>query len=332
MEFYQPPRRPDDDLSEAMGGMRLEDGGYNVGRGRGQHMWARGHQRPRGRGWGGHQRPDNYDLRSELNNHEEARGLQRSQSDVGGADLRHKLNRDRRNDRKQDDGRHDDRRHDRANDERRDDRIYDERRNDTRRSDDGRNNRRRDDRRGDRRQRNGDQGQHNRGQQHIGGGKLARPKKNTENFSPCHDPPPMRVVVATPGLARYDRTHTTRDVIIVSDLFGNPGDLGIYNKLIREIQASGVPEEQLWKLWHGDSHLIADDKRHWKELCPTFTYVVDRIRDYFDMDIKVSKIKYNILLRVLKFSKSKIKCDRRLDSTGIATPVSGSHFTTTRPP
>ena len=97
----------------------------------------------------------------------------------------------------------------------------------------------------------------------------------------------MRVVVATPGLARYDRPHTTRDVIIVSDLFGPPGDLGIYNKLIREIQASGVPEEQLWKSWHGDSHLIADDKRRWKELCPTFTYVVDRIRDYFDMDIKV---------------------------------------------
>ena len=98
----------------------------------------------------------------------------------------------------------------------------------------------------------------------------------------------MRVVVATPGLTKYDKVHTTRDVIIVSDLFGrDPGDLSIYNKLIREIQASGVPEEQLWKLWHGDSHLIADDKRHWKELCPTFTYVVDRMRDYFDMDIKV---------------------------------------------
>jgi len=102
----------------------------------------------------------------------------------------------------------------------------------------------------------------------------------------------MRVVVATPGLARYDRAHTTRDVIIVSDLFGPPGDLGIYNKLIREIQASGVPEEQLWKSWHGDSHLIADDKRRWKELCPTFTYVVDRMRDYFDMDIKATRFNW----------------------------------------
>ena len=39
-----------------------------------------------------------------------------------------------------------------------------------------------------------------------GGGKqLARPKKNTENFSPCHEPPPMRVVVATPGLRLVTR-------------------------------------------------------------------------------------------------------------------------------
>ena len=51
-----------------------------------------------------------------------------------------------------------------------------------------------------------------------------------------------------------------------------------------------MPEEQLWKLWHGDSHLIADDKRNWKQLCPTFTYVVDKMRDYFDMDIKVTII------------------------------------------
>ena len=36
------------------------------------------------------------------------------------------------------------------------------------------------------------------------GGKLARPKRNTETFTPSHAPPPMRVLVATPGLARYD--------------------------------------------------------------------------------------------------------------------------------
>merc|ERR1719350_1580344 len=143
--------------------MRLEDGGYNVGRGRGQHMWAQGDQRPRGRGWQPRdQRPDNYDLRSEISNHQEDRGLQRSQSDVGESDLRNKLNRDRRNDRRHDRG-HEDRRYDQANEDRRiDERENDDRRHFERRNNDGRNNRRRDDRRGDRRQRNGDQGQNNR--------------------------------------------------------------------------------------------------------------------------------------------------------------------------
>ena len=86
--------------------------------------------------------------------------------------------------------------------------------------------------------------------------------------------------------------HTTRDVIIVSDLFCSPSDLSLYTKLLGELQTSGVPEHQLWKLWHGDSHLIADDKRNWKQLCPTFTYVVDRMRDYFNMDIKATRFNW----------------------------------------
>ena len=40
------------------------------------------------------------------------------------------------------------------------------------------------------------------------------------------------------------------------------------------------------------SHVIADDKRNWKEACPTFTYVVDRIKNYFDMDIKATRFNW----------------------------------------
>merc|ERR1712113_46442 len=85
--------------------------------------------------------------------------------------------------------------------------------------------------------------------------KLPRPKKNTENFNPCHDVPPMRLVVAPPGLSKYNQKSTTRDVIIVNDLFGDQKDMTIYNKLLDEIKNSGVPDHQLWKLWHGDSHV-----------------------------------------------------------------------------
>ena len=46
-------------------------------------------------------------------------------------------------------------------------------------------------------------------------GNLPRPKKNTENFNPCHDPPEARILFATPGMSHYDRPHYSRDVIVV---------------------------------------------------------------------------------------------------------------------
>ena len=61
--------------------------------------------------------------------------------------------------------------------------------------------------------------------------KLPRPKKNTENFNPSHEAPPMRVVVAAPGLSKYNKVSTTRDVIIVSDLFGDQTLVFQYVKL-----------------------------------------------------------------------------------------------------
>ena len=49
-------------------------------------------------------------------------------------------------------------------------------------------------------------------------GSLPRPKKNTENFNPCHDPPEARILFATPGMNHYDRPHFSRDVIVVVSL------------------------------------------------------------------------------------------------------------------
>ena len=46
-------------------------------------------------------------------------------------------------------------------------------------------------------------------------GNLPRPKKNTENFNPCYEPPEMRILFATPGVKHYDRPCGSRDVIIV---------------------------------------------------------------------------------------------------------------------
>lgn len=58
------------------------------------------------------------------------------------------------------------------------------------------------------------------------------------------------------------------------EFFCPEGELAIYDKLLAELQASGKEEEGLWALWHGDSHVIANDRKGWKKTCPTFTKLV----------------------------------------------------------
>ena len=124
------------------------------------------------------------------------------------------------------------------------------------------------------------------------GKQMARPKKNTENFNPSHEAPEMRILFAPPGRQNYMRRYSTRDVVIVSDLFGDENDMTIYNSLLQELEESGVPDHQLWQSWHGDSHVIADDKRKWKDYSTTFQMVMDRIKHYFNMDIKATRLNW----------------------------------------
>jgi hypothetical protein len=85
---------------------------------------------------------------------------------------------------------------------------------------------------------------------------------------------------------------TTRDVLLVPNLFSDfePGQ--IYNRLTYEIASCGVPENELLKLWHGDTHFIADDHIPWKKHAPTFAMITDRIRNYFTMDIKATRFNW----------------------------------------
>ena len=65
-------------------------------------------------------------------------------------------------------------------------------------------------------------------------------------------------------------------------------DKTIYNKLLEEIKLTG--EKDIWKLWHGDNHMIADDRRHgWKQKCPTFNMVIEKMKTFFDMDVKATR-------------------------------------------
>ena len=122
--------------------------------------------------------------------------------------------------------------------------------------------------------------------------RLPMPKRNTVNFDPSHAPADMRIIAAEPGLTKYNRSYTTRDVVLVNDIFGDVNDLSIYNRLLDEIKNCGVESQKLWQLWHGDSHVIADDSKAWKEKCPTFSWVVETMAAYFDMDVKATRLNW----------------------------------------
>jgi len=103
----------------------------------------------------------------------------------------------------------------------------------------------------------------------------------------------MRIIAAEPGLKKYNRRYGTRDVVVASDIFCQSDDLTIYNRLLDEIEHSGVDIQRLWQLWHGDSHVIADDHLgQWKEKCPTFSWVVEKMASYFDMDVKATRLNW----------------------------------------
>jgi len=126
--------------------------------------------------------------------------------------------------------------------------------------------------------------------------------KNTESFEPNYTSPDMRIL--------YDCSDNkcrlfiqTQDVIIAPNLFCNEDDFTIYNNLLNEMNNCGIENTKLWKLWHGDTHLIADDHLHWnsktiytqngaKNNVPTFHMIIDKISKFFNMDIKATRFNF----------------------------------------
>lgn len=116
--------------------------------------------------------------------------------------------------------------------------------------------------------------------------KKRRPK-NTENFEPSHEEPDMKLKIFSKN---NNPICTPNDVTVVNDLFADQNN--IYELLLNEIKKAKVDQENLWKLWHGDTHLIADDHLKWKNECPTFNMVIERIKSYFKMDIKATRFNW----------------------------------------
>lgn len=86
---------------------------------------------------------------------------------------------------------------------------------------------------------------------------------------------------------QYPHACYNNDVMIVHSLFDQ--SLGWYDKLYQEVNDN---ETFLFKMWHGDTHYIVDDKLKWKDSCPTFNKVLERIKAYFNVEIKATRFNY----------------------------------------
>ena len=115
--------------------------------------------------------------------------------------------------------------------------------------------------------------------------------KNTENFNPSHKPSDMRIIIGDPNKKTFDREMQSRDITLVNGLFCESDDLSIYNRLLEEVNKCDK-DKKLWKMWHGDSHFIVDDKLNWKEDCPTFGKIIKKIEDYFQMNIQATRFNW----------------------------------------
>lgn len=124
-------------------------------------------------------------------------------------------------------------------------------------------------------------------------------KRNTESFTPSHKSADMNMNFHTfnfnnPNDMYYPYPYRSNDVFIVKDLFSDIEN--IYQQLLHEIKQSGVDEKDIWKSWHGDNHLIADDhvkgKGDWKKNCPLFDEIIYRIKSYFEVDVKATRLNW----------------------------------------
>lgn len=120
--------------------------------------------------------------------------------------------------------------------------------------------------------------------------------KNTECFEPMKKPVDLRVVMDL-GTRFMSTPLTSRDVLLVPNLFEGYKKGDIYSKLVKEIEESKVPNDQLLKMWHGNekiegTHLICNDRTPWKRDCPTFNMVIERLTDFFKMDVKATRLNW----------------------------------------
>lgn len=102
--------------------------------------------------------------------------------------------------------------------------------------------------------------------------------KNTETFEPSHNEPSIRLRLNEP-------IYNGNEVSIVDNIFY---EKDIYNNLLKEIT------NDVYKPWHGDSHLIADDNSNidWKSNSELFQNIIKKLCSYFCMTPSATRLNY----------------------------------------
>jgi len=127
-----------------------------------------------------------------------------------------------------------------------------------------------------------------------------RKPKNTESYEHWTDPFSMRVVYDLGNFNEKLHTQlTSRDILLVPNLFKDFKTGELYGRLVYEIENCKVPKEDLLKLWHGSEHLniegkhhICNDRTKWKQECPTFTMVIERMKEFFGVTEEATRLNW----------------------------------------
>jgi hypothetical protein len=109
--------------------------------------------------------------------------------------------------------------------------------------------------------------------------KYKKRQKNTENFNPNHNPCDMNIL-----FNKSQKSYKENDVIIVNNIIEENYKYEIFEQLLKEMDETNL--DNLWKSWHGNNHLIADDNLNWKDKVPTFDKIIKIIEEYFNMEVK----------------------------------------------
>lgn len=111
--------------------------------------------------------------------------------------------------------------------------------------------------------------------------KYNRKIKNTETFVPDFNEPDIKLKLNCPL--------TQNNQICIINLLNLDNIKNKYHENIIEQLLSEIPDS-VYKEWHGNSHIIADDNIDWRSNSKTFNQIVDRLCEFFYMTPNATRL------------------------------------------